>query len=437
MSKFLVSLAQDSAHLLVKIDKYGNGSVHPKRTLESPYCQHKEGYPMKRVNNLYNTLISDKNLMKAIEEVNRTHHWKSGHKPNYVTAWVETTKEKRMEDLREIIIKGYEQKPPRVIKRYDQGARKWRIISEPLLWPDQYIHHALIQVLQPVMMRGMDKYCCGSIRGRGTHYAKESIERWMRKDIKGTRYCFSCDIRHFYDTLKPDVVLDRMKDLIKDRRTIDLIERITKDGIKIGAYPSQWFANTTLQPLDVLIRQSRLCTHYVRYMDNMTMFGSNKRNLRKLKGLVGKWLNTRGLEMKKDWQIFPVISEKFPKGRMPDAVGYRYGRDYTIPRKRNFLRIKRSVRRYRKKTARGQPVPAGMADSILSRLGTLKHCNNYHAYKTLFRGERIVRDLKNIARENRKEMITWSMFLEAGKEAAPHRTSSEQKERNIPTSPAV
>ena len=144
-----------------------------------------------------------------------------------------------------------------------------------------------------------------------------------------------------------------------------------------------------------------------------------------------------GLEMKGDWQIFPVVSEKFPKGRTPDAVGYRYGRSYTVPRKRNFLRMKRSVKRYRKKTARGQPVPAGMADSILSRLGTLKHCNNYHAYKVLFNGERIVRDLKNIVRKDRREMITWSMFLEAGKEAAPHRTSSGQKERDTPTFPAT
>lgn len=172
-------------------------------------------------------------------------------------------------------------------------------------------------------------------------------------------------------------------------------------------------------------------------MDNVTVFGPNKRKLRKLKQLTEKWLAAHGLEIKKDWQIFPVVSEKCPKGRMPDAVGYRYGRSYTVPRKRNFLRMKRAVKRYRKKTARGQPVPAGMADSILSRLGTLKHCNNYHAYKALFNGERIVRDLKNIVRKNRREMITWNMFLEARKEAAPCRTSSGQKERSTPTFPAA
>ena len=37
-----------------------------------------------------------------------------------------------------------------------------------------------------------------------------------------------------------------------------------KHGILIGAYFSQWFANTVLQPLDRLIRESGLCDHYLR-----------------------------------------------------------------------------------------------------------------------------------------------------------------------------
>lgn len=406
-------MAQDSAHLLVKIDNYGSGLVHPYGRWKVCTVNIRNKYPMRRVNNLFEILISDDNLRKAIDEVNRTHHWKSGHKPNRATAWVELTKEERIRDLRKIIINGYIPNPPHTKDRYDVGARKWRTISEPWLWPDQYIHHALIQVLQPVMMRGMDKYCCGSIRGRGTHYAKRAIEGWMKNDSKGTRYCFSCDIRHFYDSLKPEVVLDRMKHLVKDNKTLDLIERITKDGIKIGAYPSQWLANTTLQPLDELIRQSGLYTHYVRYMDNITIFGSNKRKLRKLKDIIEKWLNDHGLKLKNDWQIFPVISNKKPKGRMPNAVGYRYGRGYTLPRKHNLLRIKRSIKRFQKKAEQKKRIPARMADSILSRLGQLKHCNNVSIYRMLFKGERIVRELKNIARKQRKEMLTWNMFLAA------------------------
>lgn len=363
-------------------------------------------------------LISDKNLERAINEVNKTHHWKAGHRPNKTTVWVELTKKERVAELKKIIMDGFIQSPPHIVKRYDASARKWRTISEPLQWPDQYVHHALIQVIQPVMMKSMDVYCCGSIKGRGTHYAKRAIERWMNTDLKGTKYCFSCDIYHFYESLKPEVVLGRMRSLIKDKRVLDLIERIIKDGIKIGAYPSQWFANTTLQPLDILIRQSGFCSHYVRYMDNITVFGSNKRKLRKLKLIIEAWLNDHELKLKGDWQIYPVVSDHRPKGRMPDAVGYRYGRGYTLPRKHNLLRIKRAMAKYRKRIRENRRITPHLAKSILSRLGQLKHCNNVHIYKMLFKGHKVVSHLKKTIRIYRKGMMSWNMYLESVSAAA-------------------
>lgn len=105
---------------------------------------------MKRAGKLFDTLISDDNLVRAIDEVNRTHHWCKGHRPNTCTAWVEETKAERVKDLRRMLIKGFEPKPPHVSQRWDTSARKWRTISEPAQWPDQYVHHALIQALDEV-----------------------------------------------------------------------------------------------------------------------------------------------------------------------------------------------------------------------------------------------------------------------------------------------
>lgn len=320
---------------------------------------------MKRAGKLFDTLISDDNLLRAIDEVNRTHHWNRGHKPNTCTAWVEETKPQRVEDLRRILVGGFEPKKPHVSQRWDANARKWRTISEPAQWPDQYVHHA------------------------------------------------------------PEVVMARMRQLYKDCRVLDLIQRIIRDGVKLGTYTSQWFANAVLQPLDQLIRESGLCKHYARYMDNLTAFGPNKRKLKKLRLLVKDWLDAHDLRLKGDWQVFPVAKRqpKTPlapprrgfaraKGRLPDAVGYRYGRGYAIPRKRNLLHIKRALARYRKRRRQGKPIAPRAAASLLSRLGQLRHCNNYHLYQWLFRGERVVRDLKHVVREHRrKENLTWTMFL--------------------------
>ena len=364
----------------------------------------------------------------AIREVNQTHHWHTHHRPNACTAWVEETMPERVEELRKIITEGFEPKPPKVTQRWDMSACKWRTVCEPVQWPDQYVHHALIQVLHKTMMRGMDNYCCGSIKGKGPHYARKAIASWMKKDARGTKYEFMADIRHFYDSLKPEIVMDRMKHLIKDHMVLDLIERIVAEGILIGAYTSQWFANTVLQPLDALIRQSGLCKHYVRYMDNLTIFGSNKRNLRKLKELIEDWLASHGLELKCDWQIFPVpLQDTGTKQRLPDAVGYRYGRGFTIPRKKNYFRLKRSMARYRRRKRNGSPVTYGMAGSILSRLGQLKHCNNANFYKNLFRGKKVMKELKGIQRQaQRKEELTWNTYLEH------RRTSKSLKQKAAP-----
>lgn len=392
---------------------------------------------------LWQQLISDENLYQAIDEVNRTHHWRTHHRPNSCTAWVEETRDERVKELRRIIVTGFEQKPPKVTRRWDASAQKWRTVSEPAQWPDQYVHHALVQVLQPVFMRGMDFYCCGSIKGRGPHHGRQAIERWMEKDPKGTKYELSGDIYHFYDSIKPEIVMARMRQLIKDRCVLDLIWRIVRDGVLIGAYTSQWFANVVLQPLDQLIRQSGFAKYYIRYMDNLTVLGPNKRKLRKLRVLIETWLNAHDLRLKGDWQIFPTVKKTAraplkeprrgyarPKARMPDAVGYRYGRGYTIPRKHNLLRLKRAIARYRKRRNSGKRIFAGMAASILSRCGQLKHCNNVNLYRIIFRGERLLRELKRIVREkHRKETLTWNMYLE---QRAKWK-SSRSKAAAIPT----
>lgn len=384
---------------------------------------------------LFARLISDENLQKAISDVNAKHHWLPGHHPNPCTAWVELTTSDRVKELRSIIKNGFVQSAPRVTQRWDASAQKIRTICEPKQWPDQYIHHALVQVLQPVFMRGMDRYCSGSIRGRGAHYAQHAIEKWMDDDPKGTRYELTGDVRHFYNNLKPEIVMARMRRLIKDWRILDLIWRIVKDGVMIGFYTSQWFANVVLQPLDVMIRQSGCAAHYVRYMDNLTIFGPNKRKLHRLHGLIEKWLHEHDLLLKGDWQIFRTVSKEpkvhlheprhglvRPKRRTPDAVGYRYGRGFTIPRKHNFIRMKRSIARYRKIVSSGRAICFRRAASLMSRLGQLKHCNNHNLYKILFRGERIQRELKRVIREHgRKEMLEWNTYLESLKASKPSR----------------
>lgn len=126
---------------------------------------------MKRARDLFQKIISDSNLETAIKTVCNSHRWiHYPSKPNKKVLWLESDMKSHVKELREIIERGFEPSEVTKKRRYDRNAGKWRDIAEPKLWPDQCVHHALIQVLESIMMRGMDKWCCGSIKKRGAHY---------------------------------------------------------------------------------------------------------------------------------------------------------------------------------------------------------------------------------------------------------------------------
>ena len=354
---------------------------------------------MKRVGHLYEKMISDENILRAILTVNLSHRWRFGHKPNKTVVWVEVTLGERVKELREIIENGFVPEKPTIKHRYDKNAKKLRDIAEPRLYPDQYIHHILIQVLEPVMMRGMDRYCCGSIKHRGAIYGVRCIKKWMKDDLKGTKHCLEMDIRHFYDNLQPSEVMKRFRRLIKDRKVLDLIERVMIYGVLIGAFFSQWFANTFLQPLDEKIRKLG-AKHYIRYIDNFTVFSSNKRILKKVVKMTGDWLNGHGMELKGNWQRFKT------KDRMPDALGYRYGHGFTLIRKHRIITMSRQIKSFFKQK---EIVSANFALSLLSRIGGLKHCDG-RTVRDRSVPIGLQRKLKNIVRAyQRKTLIAWEI----------------------------
>lgn len=374
---------------------------------------------MKRIGNLWNQIISNKNLFQAIEEVNKSHRWCSPGKPNKKVVEIELHKAEYVVKLREVI-EDFKQHPTVPKRRWDRNAKKWRDIEEPRLWPDQYVHHALIQVIMPILMRGMDRWTCGSIPGRGAIDGVKVLKKWMKNPTE-TRWCAECDIRHFYDTLAPKIVMMRMKHLIKDRRTLDLIWRIVKDGIKIGFYTSQWFGNVSLQPLDQAIRDNGI-HRSIRYLDNFTMFNPNKRKIQKTINLIGKWLHDHGMELKGNWQVFKVsnkINKEYTKtgmtrvrNRLPNALGYRFGRGFILLRKNGLLTIKRNVRHFLDKIRRKAYISTKQCQGLLSRLGRLRHCNRKRIYERFIPNgtQKLAKDI--IRKRTRKEQTKWNLVLE-------------------------
>lgn len=206
---------------------------------------------------------------------------------------------------------------------YDESSQKWRTIKMVPFWPDGVMHWLLVTAMKPVLMRGMHHWSCASIPGRGGKRVQHHIRRTMRDDPNGTKYAAELDIKKFYPSLSPREVMRFLRRKIKDEAFLGLIWRIIKDGIKIGFYISQWLANAVLEPLDHYIREKLGdgVRHYVRYIDNLTIFGHNKKKLHRAIRSIMEFFGENGPPPKGELATLQHPQTHGERGRLPLQAG--------------------------------------------------------------------------------------------------------------------
>lgn len=63
--------------------------------------------------------------------------------------------------------------PNRQIEIYDRSCSKTRMITVPKFFPDQILHWVLMLVIEPIIQKGMYRYSCGSVPGKGRNGGEE------------------------------------------------------------------------------------------------------------------------------------------------------------------------------------------------------------------------------------------------------------------------
>jgi len=304
-----------------------------------------------------------------------------------------------------LINESYEARLPKetVIK---EGTRNKTRVIRKIRFFDQIIHHIVIDSCKPAFMRGMYAYCCGSVPNRGTHYAKKHIEKWIRNDYKNTKYCAQMDIRHYFESVDHDVLKKRLRERIQDESMLKLLDKIIDsggEGIPLGYYTSQWFANYMLEGLDHYIKEQLHVKYYVRYLDDMIIWGANKRQLHKARAAIAEYLEKElKLQMKDNWQVFRLVyTDKNGKerGRALDFLGFRFYRNKTILRKSLMHRITRTAARIGKKN---KPTYYD-AVSMLSYMGWIQNSNSYFMYEAFIKQQIDIKQLKKIVSKRGKE----------------------------------
>lgn len=302
---------------------------------------------------------------------------------------------------------------------------KEREISR-LPFRDRVVHHAIMNILEPIWVGifSRDTYSC--IKKRGIHGAARAVKKDLARDPEGTIYCLKGDCKKYYPSVDHETMKQIVRRKIKDKDLLWLIDGIidSAPGIPIGNYLSQYLANLYLayfdhdikilfglrdnpkaseayyrryaeirsggKPYDEIPEEDREealiawrkilsegIKHYYRYADDWVILHSDKAFLSLLLEFVGLYFGRElKLEIKKNWQIYPV------EVRGIDFVGYVFRHTHIRMRKGIKRRFFRKVSRILKKDP--NVTQKTLIHTVCSYYGWALYCNGRNLLRTIF-----------------------------------------------------
>lgn len=314
---------------------------------------------MKRKGNLYQKIISVKNLQLADEKAQK------GKSKQYGVKLHNRNKQSNILELHELLRdKKYKTSKYDIFKVFEP---KERDVYRLPYYPDRITHHAIMNVLEPIFVANFTSNTYSCIKGRGIHKTLKNV-RTSLEDIENTKYCLKLDIRKFYPNIDHDVLKTLLRKKFKDIDLLWLLDEIidSANGLPIGNYLSQYFANFYLSYFDHWIKEQKAVKYYFRYADDIVILSNSKVYLHEILYDIKAYLSSElSLEVKDNYQIFPINK------RGIDFVGYVIYHTHVKLRKgikKNFAKML-SKNKNRESTA--------------SYMGWLKHCDSKHLIKTL------------------------------------------------------
>lgn len=284
-----------------------------------------------------------------------------------------------------------------VWKSWRPGKPREFVVKEPKLrliqappFTDRVIHHALVQVVEPLFERKFiyDSYACR--RGKGTQAAVARVQYFLRvarRNWGDGCYVLQADISRFFASIKHSILMEQISRTIRDPDILWLWQTIVSgygcDGVgqPVGALTSQLGANLMMNHLDHVAKDDMGLKYFVRYMDDFVVILPNKAEAARVMQALTETANSLGLSMNPKTAIHPWQ-------RGVDFCGYRIWPTHILPRKRNIKRARKSFKRLSARYARGDVDIYHVRQRVSSFLAYSKHCQ---AQKTV---EGVLGDLR-------------------------------------------
>jgi len=286
---------------------------------------------------------------------------------------------------------------------YRWGAYRRFLIRDPKRreiraapFRDRVLHHALFNVLDPILTGGFiaDTYAC--IPGRGTHRAVRRYREFARAR-RDTGYALQCDIQRYFASVDHDILVGLLARRIGDARLLTLLASLVGHGgdrpgigMPIGNLTSQLFANLYLDPFDHFVKETLRVRHYLRYMDDFILLLDGREEARTRLAQIEAFLQAR-LRL----HLNPRRVVIAPVACARDVLGYVHHLDgRTRIRRRSVRRLWRRLAVLDQRLAAGQIAWAFARASVASWLGLASHADAFRLSRAIFS----VRDVRNVGK---------------------------------------
>jgi retron-type reverse transcriptase len=390
---------------------------------------------MKRYGNLWEKVISWENLVLAARKARR------GKRSRLSVQTFEFGLEKQLLQLqRELQQQTYE--PGQFHTHWIYEPKKRLISAAP--YSDRVVHHALMNVLEPILDRHFhpDSFACR--KEKGTHKAANRLQSSMKR----YGYVLQCDIQKFFPSIDHNALKSMFRRLIKDKRVLWLMDLIVdssndqprqlcwfdgddlftplrrRRGLPIGNLTSQWFANWYLNGLDHYITSHLGIGRYIRYCDDFILLGNDKEQLKDAAGQIERYLASVRLRLHRN-----TLFIRPAKAGMT-FVGYRIWPTHRLLKKQNIRNLRRRIRWMKDAYSRGILEWKDVKLRLDSWLGHAKHADTRILVKRLSREWKFRRDRAvNRLCSSRRQLEQQRQQLPCGKPQQQQPEQPEQQQR--------
>jgi len=289
---------------------------------------------------LYNEICSYENLELAFTKARK-------RKSNqyYVIEFEKELKNNLLQLQTELLIHSYQ---PKSLKTFIIRDPKTRKISKSA-FRDRIVHHALYNIIEPLFDKTFIYDSYANRKGKGALKAVKRFDYFKKKASKNnSRNCFvlKADIKHYFDNVDHNILINLIQKRVKDERVIWLIKKILKNhktinnkGMPLGNLTSQFFANIYLDEIDQFIKHKLKAKHYIRYVDDFVILHNDKILLEYYKEMINKFLK-HNLEL----ELHPEKSKILLLKQGTSFLGFRIFYHYKLLIKRNLRKFKNKLK---------------------------------------------------------------------------------------------